>query len=99
MFGLFKPKQKTPGMQLASLVEDIDVNVKKLKIGDAVFGDLSEYGFGTFAEYISINENSIVRKPDELSFLEASAIPHASALALQALRDHGEIEQEQKIFN
>ncbi|WP_159519680.1 NAD(P)-dependent alcohol dehydrogenase [Sunxiuqinia indica] len=98
MFGLFKPKQKTPGMELAGLVEDIGVNVKKFKIGDTVFGDLSEYGFGTFAEYISINENSVIRKPDELSFVEASAIPHASALALQALRDLGEIKQGQKIL-
>jgi len=98
MFGLLKPKYKTPGMELAGLVEDIGLNVKKLKVGDAVFGDISKYGFGTFAEYISINEDSVIKKPDELSFEIATAIPHASALALQALRDVGKIKNGQKIL-
>lgn len=98
MFGLFKPKHRISGMELAGLVKDTGPNVRKLKVGDAVFGDISNYGFGTFAEYISINENAIIKKPDELSFEEATAIPHASTLALQALRDLGEIKQGQKIL-
>lgn len=98
MFGLFKPKNNIAGMELSGLVEKIGLNVKKFKVGDAVFGDISKYGFGTFAEYISINEDAIIKKPDGLSFEEAAALPHASTLAFQALRDLGEINQGQKIL-
>ncbi len=98
MYGLRKPKYNISGMELAGLVEDIGANVQKLKVGDAVFGDISNYGFGTFAKYISIHENAVIKKPDGLSFEEATAIPHAAALALQALRDIGEIKQGQKIL-
>lgn len=98
MFGMFKPKHTIPGMELAGTVEDIGSKVQGLKIGDAVFGDTSDYGFGTLAEYICINEKALVKKPDDLSFEEATAIPHASTLALQALRDIGNISQGQKIL-
>ncbi len=98
MYGLLKPKHNISGMELAGSVEEVGSNVQNLKVGDAVFGDISNYGFGTFAEYISIHENAIIQKPEELSFEEAAAIPHASALALQALRDIGEIKQGQKIL-
>ncbi len=98
MYGLSKPKYRIPGMELSGTVEDIGSNVQKLKVGDEVFGDISKYGFGTFAEYISINENAVIKKPNELSFEAAVAIPHASTLAIQALRDIGEIKEGQKIL-
>lgn len=98
MFGLFKPKHQILGMELAGFVEGIGADVRRFKIGDAVFGDISAYGFGTFAEYIAINENAVIKKPDELTFEEAAALPHASLLALQALRDIGKISQGQNIL-
>ncbi|MEW7290355.1 NAD(P)-dependent alcohol dehydrogenase [Aquimarina sp. 2304DJ70-9] len=98
MYGLSTPKYRISGMELSGTVEDIGSNVEKLKVGDAVFGDISKYGFGTFAEYISIHENAVIKKPDDLSFETAAAIPHASTLALQALRDIGEIKEGQKIL-
>ena len=98
MLGLFKPKNGLLGMELSGTVAAVGAKAKKFKIGDAVMGDTSEYGFGTFAEYISINENAVIQKPRTLSFEEAAAIPHASCLALQALRDIGEIKEGQKIL-
>lgn len=98
MFGLFKPKHQISGIELAGLIEDIGSEVTGLKVGDAVYGDISEYGFGTFAEYISINEKAVIKKPNELSFEEAAVLPHASTLALQALRDLGKIKQGQNIL-
>lgn len=98
MFGLFRPKNQIPGMELSGVVEGIGAGVTKWEVGDAVFGDISNYGFGTLAEYISIHEDSVIRKPKELSFEVAAAIPHASALALQGLRDLGKIKQGQKVL-
>ena len=98
MFGFFRPKTKIPGMELSGIVEETGANVSTLKVGDAVFGDISEYGFGTFAEYLSINESAVLKKPDEIGFDEAAAVPHAATLALQALKDIGKIAQGQKIL-
>ncbi|WPR77915.1 NAD(P)-dependent alcohol dehydrogenase [Algoriphagus sp. NG3] len=98
MFGMFKPRHPITGMELAGIVEGIGAKVSKLKIGDAVYGDISQFGFGTFAEHISIHEDAVLIKPDELRFELAAAIPHASTLAMQALRDIGKMEQGQKVL-
>lgn len=98
LFGLFKPKHPVSGMELSGVVEQVSPGVEKLKVGDPVYGDISAHGFGSFAEYISVNENAVIRKPHKMSFEEAAAIPHASLLALQALRDKGKIKQGEKIL-
>ncbi|MCE7992525.1 MAG: NAD(P)-dependent alcohol dehydrogenase [Roseivirga sp.] len=98
MFGMVKPKRHIPGMELSGVVEGIGANVRSLKEGDAVFGDTSAYGFGTLAEYICIHEKAVIKKPDDLSFEETTSIPHAFTLALQALKDIGNISEGQKVL-
>jgi NADPH:quinone reductase-like Zn-dependent oxidoreductase len=98
LFGLTKPKRPIPGMELSGVIEDIGEGVTQFKKGDAVYGDLSEYGFGSFAEYVAINEKAFVLKPEAMSFEEATAIPHAALLAYQGLVEKGEIQKGQKIL-
>ncbi|MGB6035682.1 MAG: NAD(P)-dependent alcohol dehydrogenase, partial [Cryomorphaceae bacterium] len=99
-FGLFKPRQKhrCPGMEVAGTVEAIGEGVNQFKIGDRVYGDTSDYGFGSFAEYMAVNEASVRKMPETMSFEEAVALPHASMLALQALRDEGKIQTGEKVL-
>ena len=61
--GLLKPKFKIPGNDIAGRVEAVGRYVKKFKTGDEVFGDISECGFGAFAEYVSVPENALILKP------------------------------------
>ncbi len=96
--GFFKPRVKTPGNDIAGIVEAIGKDVKKLKQGDEVFGDTSECGFGAFAEYITIPEDALELKPVNLSFAEAAVVPEAGLVALQALRDRGNIAAGQKVL-
>ncbi|MDN3687011.1 NAD(P)-dependent alcohol dehydrogenase [Cyclobacterium jeungdonense] len=98
LFGLFRPRVQIPGMELAGMVDAVGSDVTRFTVGDAVFGDISEYGFGTFAEYVCVDANALVKKPDNLSFEEATAVPHAFCLALQALRDLGQLTKGQKIL-
>lgn len=98
IFGLLKPKNPIPGMEFSGIVDEVGSRVKTVNVGDAVFGDISDYGFGTFAEYICINAQAVIKKPVEISFEEAAAIPHAACLALQALRDIGKIKDGQKVL-
>ncbi len=98
LFGLVKPKYPTPGMELAGKIEALGPDVTSFNVGDEVYGDISDYGFGTFAEYISINEKALVAKPASMTFQEATSIPHAAMLASQSLIDFGKIEVGQRIL-
>jgi NADPH:quinone reductase-like Zn-dependent oxidoreductase len=96
--GLLKPKYKIPGGDIAGRVEAVGRNVKQFQPGDEVFGDLSLYGFGAFAEYVCVPENAIALKPANSSFEEAAAVAQAAVVALQGLRDKGQIKKGQKVL-
>lgn len=97
-FGLVKPKFSIPGGDIAGRVEAVGKHVKEFQPGDEVFGDLSNYGWGGFAEYVAVPEQALAKKPVNLTILEASAVPMAAVTALQALRDKGNINSGQKIL-
>jgi NADPH:quinone reductase-like Zn-dependent oxidoreductase len=97
--GLFRPKNKILGADLAGRVEAVGCNVKQFKPGDEVFGFMpSATGRGTFAEFVCARENLIALKPVNLSFEQAAAVPEAAMTALQALRDKGNIQPGQKVL-
>ena len=95
--GFLKPKIQIPGVEIAGQVEVVGRNVTKFQPGDAVYGDISECGFGGFAEYVCAHENALALKPNSMTFVEAAAIPHAAMLAVQGLHDEGQIQPGQKL--
>ena len=95
--GLLKPKKKILGSDIAGRIEEVGKNVEKFQIGDEVFGDLSG-DWGGFAEYVCARENALALKPASMTFNEAAAIPQAAMLAIQGLRDKGQIQQGQKLL-
>lgn len=97
-FGLFKPGKTILGADIAGKVEAIGKNVTQFAPGDEVYGDLTSFGFGGFAEYVSAPENLIAMKPVNLTFEEAAAVPMAAVTALQALRDGGKVQSRQKVL-
>ncbi|MGI8385971.1 NAD(P)-dependent alcohol dehydrogenase [Robertmurraya sp. P23] len=97
-FGLFKPKYSIPGGDIAGRVVSIGNGANQFQSGDEVFGDLSAYGWGGFAEYVCVPEDALAFKPKNISFEEAAAVPMAGVTALQALRNKGNIQHGQKIL-
>ena len=97
LFGLLRPKFPIPGMEMSGTVIAKGVHVKNLNIGDQVYGDTSGHNFGSFAEYICVDEDALCLKPPQMTFEQAAAIPHAALLALQGL-EKGKIQQGQKIL-
>ncbi|MDH5216536.1 MAG: NAD(P)-dependent alcohol dehydrogenase [Gammaproteobacteria bacterium] len=94
MAGLFKPKKiEILGCDVAGHIEATGKNVSQFKVGDEVFGDLCESGFGGFAEYVSAPEKALIRKPANMTFEQAAALPQAGLLALQGLLDGHTLEQ------
>jgi NADPH:quinone reductase-like Zn-dependent oxidoreductase len=92
--GLRSPKITSVGGDLAGRVEAVGSDVKDLRPGDEVFGA----GIGAWAEYAAAREARLVPKPATVSFEEAAAVPVAALTALQALRNHGEVEAGQKVL-
>ncbi|MEL4895202.1 NAD(P)-dependent alcohol dehydrogenase [Crocosphaera sp. Alani8] len=96
--GLFQPNISIPGAEIAGRVETVGDNVTQFKAGDAVYGDISECGFGGFAEYVCVPETVLALKPESITYGEATALPHAAMLAVQGLVDEGQIQPEQKVL-
>lgn len=95
--GLFKPRYKVIGNDIAGTVEAVGRNITRFKRGDQVFGEVSRCGFGAFAEYVVARENALALKPANLSFEEAAAVPTAGCTALQGLRK-GKIQPAQTVL-
>jgi NADPH:quinone reductase-like Zn-dependent oxidoreductase len=96
--GLRKPKIKILGTDMAGEVAEVGKNVTLFQPGDRVFGDLSECGFGAFAEYVCVPEKALVLKPANLTFEEAATVPVSALAALQGLRDCGQIQPGQRVL-
>ena len=97
--GLFKPKcKKIHGCDIAGKVEAVGKNVQRFKVGDGVFGDLAEKGWGAFAEYTCACEDDLALKPLSMTFEEAACLSHGGNLAVQGLVDFGRIQSGQKVL-
>jgi NADPH:quinone reductase-like Zn-dependent oxidoreductase len=92
-YGVPNPKHPVPGFDVAGRVEAVGPNVTQLRPGDAVFG----WCEGSFAEYASVPEGQLARKPANLTFEQAAAVPISGFAALQALRDTGGVRPGQKV--
>jgi NADPH:quinone reductase-like Zn-dependent oxidoreductase len=95
MAGLLKPKNKVLGIDVAGRVEAVGANVTQFQPGDEVFGSSTH---GCFAEYVCVSEEGVVTKPANMTFDQVAAVPGAAIPALQALRDHGQIQPGQKVL-
>ena len=96
--GWRRPNIQVPGAEVAGRVETVGQNVTQFRPGDAVYGDISECGFGGFAEYVSVPETALALMPEGITFTEAAAIPHAVMLAVQGLIDVGQLQPGQKLL-
>jgi NADPH:quinone reductase-like Zn-dependent oxidoreductase len=96
--GLRRPTVKTLGCDVAGVVAAIGQNVTQFQPGDQVFGDISEVGFGAFAEYVAVPETALVLKPENVAFEVAAAVPVSAVTALQGLRDVGQLRAGQRVL-
>ena len=92
--GLRKPKDTSVGADLAGRVEAVGKDVRELRPGDEVFGTSG----ASWADYAAAREVRLARKPANVSWEEAAAVPIAATTALQALRDQGNVQPGQKVL-
>jgi NADPH:quinone reductase-like Zn-dependent oxidoreductase len=93
-FGLRAPKNPVPGIDIAGTVVAVGRDVRRFRVGDAVFGT----GIGGYAEYAAAPEGRVVAKPANVSLEQAAATPSSATAALQALRDIGRVRAGQRVL-
>lgn len=81
-FGLRRPRQAVPGRDLAGRVEAVGPGVRRLRVGDDVFGE----GLRAFAELAAVDEGRLATMPAGATYEQAAALPLAGTTALQGLR-------------
>jgi NADPH:quinone reductase-like Zn-dependent oxidoreductase len=93
-YGVRAPRTRVRGSDLAGRVEAIGRDVTRFRPGDEVFG----LGAGSFAEYASAPEAKLARKPANLTFAQAAAVPVSALTALQGMRDHARVQPGQRVL-
>jgi NADPH:quinone reductase-like Zn-dependent oxidoreductase len=86
------------GWDAAGVIKEKGKSVKGFEKGDRVFARPATTNRGTYAEYTAIDSNLLAKMPDDMSFLEAAAIPLAGLTAWQCLVDFGEVKQGDKVL-
>jgi len=94
VYGMRKPRNAVRGTDVAGQVEAVGTGVTRFRPGDEVFG----WCVGAYAEYASVSEGALVLKPANLTFEQAASVPMAGLVALQALRDQGNVQVGQTVL-
>lgn len=97
MSGLRKPGNPILGSDIAGTVEAVGKNHTEFQVGDEVFGELVGYR-GGFAEYVCSSGETFARKPAELTFAQAAAIPQAGVIALRGIHENGQVQAGQQVL-
>jgi NADPH:quinone reductase-like Zn-dependent oxidoreductase len=88
----------TPGFDVAGVVEETGAKITKFKIGEPVYAMIDLKDGGGYAEYAIATELGAARKPDSLSYVEASAVPGVALTARQALVDTAKLSAGQTVL-
>ena len=98
--GAIKSLPITLGTDFAGVVEEVGSGVSEFKVGDEVYGNaiILGGGSGTLAEFTAANIGNTALKPKTLNFVASAALPLAAASALQAIEEHIQIKEGQKIL-
>ncbi|CCH19644.1 NAD(P)-dependent alcohol dehydrogenase [Micromonospora lupini] len=95
--GRTRPRARIRGRDFAGRVEAVGAEVRQVRPGDAVFGDLGDAN-GAFAEYVRVPETSVATMPANLTPQQAAALPLAGVTALMGLRDVGRVQPGHRVL-
>ncbi len=86
------------GFDVSGVIVEIGKDVRKFKVGDAVFARPNQDDAGAIAEYARVKENELALKPSRLSHAQAASVPLAGLTAWQALMEKGNLQRGEKVL-
>ncbi|MGW5666463.1 NAD(P)-dependent alcohol dehydrogenase [Micromonospora sp. NPDC003776] len=93
--GLRRPRVPARGRDLAGTVAAVGARVTRFQPGDEVYGTCLG---GSYAEFASTTERRLARKPANLSFAQAAAVPVSGMTALRAVRDSSAVRPGHRVM-
>jgi len=100
--GFSKPKNPIPGSDMSGIVESVGKSVTQFRPGDSVFGETIVTNIwtngGAFAEYVSVRQDLLALKPDNITFEQAASVPTSGFIALQNLRGASQVLRGQRVL-
>ena len=93
-FGLRRPKNRVPGLDVAGTVVAVGSAVTRFALGDKVFG----IARGSFAEYAAAREDKLATAPAACTLEEAAVVGISALTAYQALTYSGRVEAGQDVL-
>ena len=95
--GPFRPRHHILGSDVAGRVEAAGRRATLFRPGQDVFGDILGH-MGGFAQYVCVPQGTLAPMPAGVTYAEAAALPQAAAIALQGIRDKGQVQRGQKVL-
>lgn len=93
VFGLRRPKQPVPGLDVAGTVVSVGAEVTRFAVGDEVFGVAQ----GSFAQYAAAKEAKLAPKPPSTTWEQAAIVPISGLTAIQAVHT-AEVRPGQRVL-
>ncbi|WP_156289536.1 NADP-dependent oxidoreductase [Oceanobacillus salinisoli] len=95
-------KLKSPmilGTDISGVVSGVGENVSDFSIGDEVFTSYKVNRGGGLAEFVSIPEKYVIKKPEKVTFEEASALGIAALTAYQLVnKESYQVQEGETVF-
>ena len=92
-FGLRRPRNPVPGLDLAGRVVAVGTGVTRFGVGDEVLG----IGAGSFAQFAIAKESKLAHKPAGVPFESAAVVAVSGLTAIQAL-DLGGVDSGSRVL-
>jgi NADPH:quinone reductase-like Zn-dependent oxidoreductase len=87
------------GWDVSGIIQNVGKNVQSFRSGDEIFGCIGFPGLGkTYAECTVADPQLISKKPHNISFEEAAAVPLAGLTAYQAINEELKVTSGQKVL-
>lgn len=87
------------GWDISGVVEAVEENVNKFRIGDAVFGMVRFPDIGSaYAQYVAAPQAHLALKPKNIDHTQAAAFPLASLTAWEALFETGNLIKDERVL-
>ena len=89
----------TIGFDVSGVVIEKGADVSNFEIGDEVYSRVPQDQMGTVAEFVVVKSDLVAKKPENISFEEASGLPLTGLTAIQALERVGIKENDRVLIH